>query len=98
MESARRSAEQGGQAVSALPQGLTGRASIDGDYRYDLLRDWHTPMEIDARTYSGVLSVDFVLWIMLNPSTPDAAQVHRVHAAHGLQASRVGQPVCASLH
>jgi hypothetical protein len=38
-------------------------------YRYDLWRDWHTPMELEARTYSGILSVEFVLWIMLNPST-----------------------------
>lgn len=54
--------------MSALPQGITGRASIEGDYRYDLTRDWHTPMEIQARTLSGHLSVDLVLWIMLNPS------------------------------
>lgn len=49
--------------MSALPQGITGGATIEGDYRYELWRDWHTPMELQARS-----SVEFVLWLMLNPS------------------------------
>lgn len=49
--------------MSALPKELTGGAVISGDYRYELWRDWHSPLErLDGS------ALKFVLWIMLNPS------------------------------
>lgn len=54
--------------MSALPQGITGGARISGDYRYELWRDWHTPLELEALGLPEIRVVEFVLWIMLNPS------------------------------
>jgi len=52
--------------VSALPKNLTGGATIVGPWRYDLWRDWRSPGTPQS------LLIDFVLWIMLNPSTAAA--------------------------
>lgn len=60
--------------MSPLPN-LSGGALISecATYRYDLWRDWHTPMERElnlARCEARMGGVaEFVLWVMLNPST-----------------------------
>lgn len=53
---------------------MRGFASIDGEFRYRLVRDWSPE---PARSPSGVVSlrqVRSVTWCMLNPSTADGTQ------------------------